>query len=278
MSSFAPDSESRLSTSSRAFGPYELQRELRPSGEVERHLALHPEIHTHHVAYRFRLGPSETQRQRFLSAIERNASLDIPHLLRVEQFALTTPTEAWVICPYTGNHDGLMLLSDLLAVKGGRMEPLEVARVLSQLLEAIGAAHNAGIVHGPVARDQILVDRSGSLDIELYGIGAALTGPHDTDELAREELMSVVRIAYQLLTGVEASEVLIEPSRLVEKLDREWDAFFAECLDPAGAFVDAQDVLDLVPGRRPASGALEIKTRTVTAFGFGRRKKSATRR
>lgn len=274
MSRTAPDSDTQPRTASLAFGPYELLRELRPSGEIERHLALHPELLTHHVAYRFRFGATKAERRRFLDAVEKAAALNIPHTLRVEQFSLATATEAWVISPYTGNHDGLMLLSDLLAVKGGQMESLEVTRVLSQLLEAVTDAHDAGVVHGPLAINEIHVDRSGSLDIELYGVKAAISDELDTDELAREELRTIVALAYHLLTGVVADEMYIEPTKLVAKLDAQWDAFFAEGLDPAAGFTSAVEMLEAVPGRRTTPSTPEIKTRNVTAFGFGRKKKT----
>jgi len=276
MSSIAPEENIAQRTASLAFGPYDLVRELRPSGSIERHLALHPELLTHHVAYRFRLGPSRAERRRFLEAVERAAALNIPHTLRVEQFSLATPTEAWVISPYTGNHDGLMLMSDLLAVQGGQMQPLEVSRVLSQLLEAVAEAHQSGVVHGPIKMHEILVDRSGSLDIELYGVTAAISGEHDANDLKQEELRSIVMIAYLLLTGVAADEIHIKPSRLVAKLDTQWDTFFTEGLDPASGFDTASDMRKAVPGRKTAPSAQpEIKTRPVTAFGFGRKKKAA---
>lgn len=275
MSRTAPDTDTKPRTASLAFGPYELVRELRPSGAIERHLALHPELLTHHVAYRFRFGATKAERRRFLDAVEKAAALNIPHTLRVEQFSLATPTEAWVISPYTGNHDGLMLLSDLLAVKGGQMESLEVTRVLSQLLEAIAEAHDEGVIHGPLSINEIHVDRSGSLDIELYGVKAAIIDDYDCDELAREELRSIVALAYHLLTGVVADdEMYIEPTKLVTKLDTQWDAFFAEGLDPAAGFESASEVLAAVPGRRTTPSTPEIKTRNVTSFGFGRKKKS----
>jgi hypothetical protein len=275
MSKNAPEQDSTQRTASLAFGPYDLVRELRPAGNVERHLALHPELLTHHVAYRFRFGPARAERRRFLEAVEQAAALDIPHTLSVEQFSLATPTEAWVISPYTGNHDGLMLLGDLLAVKGGQMEPLEVSRVLSQLLEAVIEAHGAGIVHGPVKMHEIHVDRSGSLDIELYGVLAAISGKQDIAETKQDELRSIVSLAYLLMTGVEADEIHIQPSRLVAKLDTQWDTFFAEGLDPAGGFDSATDMFEAVPGRKPVQAQPEIKTRSVSSFGFGRKKKAA---
>lgn len=276
MSSFAQDQQPEQ-TASLAFGPYELVRELRPAGEVRRHLAQHPELLSNHVAYRFRFENPRTQRRRFLEAVERSAALDIPHILRVEQFSLATPSEAWVISPYTGNQDGLLLLSDLVAIKGGKMDALEVTRVLEQLLEAVQAAHFAGVVNGPVTIDSIQVDRSGSLWIELYGVEAAMRGDADGQELRAAEIASVAAMAYRLLTGVEAdSGLLIEPARLVAKLDPAWNALFAEALDPAGGFLTAADLLDAIPGRRAPAALPEVRVRSAGGFGLGRLRRSGT--
>lgn len=276
MSSIARDQDiDTHRATSLAFGPYELVRELRPAKAAQRHLALHPELLTNHVAYRFRFDHPRTQRRRFLEAVEKAAALDIAHILKVEQFSLASQQEAWVISPYTGNHDGLLLLSDLLAVKGGKMEALEVTRVLEHLLEAVAAAHNAGVVNGPVQIDEIQVDRAGSLSIELYGITVAMLGDINTDELRQAELRSIAMIAYKLLTGIDAGEdLLIEPNRLVPKLDTAWNAFFAEALDPAGGFATAAELLSSIPGRRGASVSPEIRVRSVNAFGLGRLRRS----
>lgn len=279
MSTFARDNDSLQNDSSLAFGPYELVRELRPARLAERHLALHPELLSNHVAYRFRFENPRTHRRRFLEAVERAAALDIPHLLRVEQFSLATPTEAWVISPFTGNHDGLLLLSDLLAIKGGKMEALEVTRVLEQLLEAVAAAHSAGVVNGPIQIEEIHVDRSGSLNIELYGVSVAIQGELDTTELRLSELRSIAALAYKLLTGVDAGEdILIEPTRLVPKLDSAWNVFFGEALDPAGGFASATEVLEAIPCRRVPSTTPDVRVRAVSAFGLGRLRRSASAR
>lgn len=276
MSTFAQDQQPEH-TASLAFGPYELVRELRPAGEVRRHLAQHPDLLSNHIAYRFRFDSPRTHRRRFLEAVERSASLDIPHILRVEQYSLATPSEAWIISPYTGNQDGLLLLSDLLAIKGGKMDALEVTRVLEQLLEAVLAAHQQNAANGPIAIESVQVDRSGSLWIELYGIKAAMQGEPQDRELRAAEIASVASIAYRLLTGVEADPgLLIEPTKLVARLDPAWDALFAEALDPAGGFASAGDLLDAIPGRRSPAIVPEVRTRTAGAFGLGKLRRSGS--
>ncbi|HED52742.1 MAG TPA: hypothetical protein ENJ00_00890, partial [Phycisphaerales bacterium] len=219
MSSSARMSDQNKKSDDLGFGPYELVRPLRPNHVARRYLALHPENLSHHVAYRFQLGSSRAERRRFLEAVESAASLSVPHILPVEQYSLASPMEAWAISPYLGDQDGLLTLSDLLSVKGGQMDTLEVGRVLVQLLTASERAHAQDIVHGPMGMDEILVDRSGAVNIELYGICQAMRHDEcDENEVRRDEIRSVVNIAYELMTGVLPTDVWINPTRLVEKL------------------------------------------------------------
>jgi len=129
-----------------------------------------------------------------------------------------------------------------------------------------------------MSKDEILVDRSGSVYIELYGVRLAMQ--HDEfnpSEAKRDETKAIVNIAYELLTGVKPDEVWIDPTRLVEKLDPRWDAFFAEGLDPAEGFATAGDAIAAIPGHREALSPPEIKTRSITAFGFARKRRSGIR-
>jgi serine/threonine protein kinase len=238
-------------------GPYRLVRQLQAGPLAERWLAFHEGDQTAHVAYRFRLVPDRAEQRRFVAAVEAMSALNHPHLLPVEQFTLAAGGGAWVVAPYTGNHEGLVTLSSLRQDKGGRLIPPETERALAQLLEGIEEAHNAGHQHGPIEAEEILVDRRGSLLIELYGLRRRLemgmTRP--ASEIARDEVRSVVGIGYSLLTGLPADEPRIRASRLVPRLDHRWDEWFDEGLDPMGGFLTAGEAAAGLPGvRREVEG------------------------
>jgi serine/threonine protein kinase len=232
-------------------GPFRLVRRLEAGPAGERWLAFNEREQTTHVAHRIPVGgPAGTRR--FLTALEGTSNLRHPHLLPIEQYSLGSANTGWIVTPFTGSHDGLVTLSRLLRDKGGRMQPVEVERALTQLLEALEYAHGLGYFHGEVGTDEILVDRRGSLAIELYGLRRRLLGSGDrpATEVGRDEVRSIVAIGYELLTGLSAEDPRIEATRLIPKLDRRWDEFFAEGLDPLAGFLTAGDALGSLPSLR----------------------------
>jgi len=233
-------------------GPYQLVRQLEPGRQAERWLAFNEADQSAHVAYRFRMGNDKAEQRRFLSATEGLAALSHPHLLPVEQFAFGIGGGAWIVCPYSGSHDGLVTLASLVRDKGGMVDPTEAERALMQLLEAAEYAHSAGHQHGPMSAGEIMVDRRGSLSIELYGLGRGLQGAaaRSSTEVIRDEVRSIVEIGYWLLTGLPAEEPRIEAGRLIPKLDRRWDDWFEAGLDPLAGFLSSEEALCALPGLR----------------------------
>lgn len=254
------------------FGPYRLLRTLDACPGADRYLALHEKRQTSHVVYRFGVFHDAAVRRRFISAVQPLACLDEPHLLPVEEYSFAADGRGWLVTPYTGSQIGLMTLSRLLSEKGGRMAPSEAQRALTHTLEAVQAAHAIGLCHGPITSDQILIDRRGSATIELYGLDHRLHAEHAQPPAApvrRDEVASVVRLGYTLLTGLEPATPNIAPSRLVKRLDRKWDAFFTVGLDPHRGFASAGEALATLPGSAvgsPSIAASPVRVRPVVTL------------
>ncbi|MEM1071358.1 MAG: hypothetical protein AAGB48_09875 [Planctomycetota bacterium] len=244
-----------------SFGPYELVRRLRPSPLAERFLVLHPERLTHHVGYRFALAEGE-DRERFLKTIERSACLSAAHLLPVEQFSLASAGEAWVISPFTGDTDGLLLLQDHQADKGGLLDSAEVIRALGQLLEASQAGASCGLCHGPVALHEVQIDRRGSLQIELYGVARALGSAGAIGDDRRDEIRSIVAIGYELVTGVKPESAALDASRLVSDIDPKLSGFLRVGLDPDRGYSSAEQALGALTHGVPAEPEIEVRATT----------------
>lgn len=240
-------------------GPLTLVRPLLPGPMAERWLAVNETSHTTHVAHRFRMGDRSEER-RLVSAVDALSRLAHPHILPMEQFTLGVAGSAWIVTPYTGSHDGLVPLTRLLQDKGGRMAPVEAERAVLQIIEAVEYAHSAGVVHGPLSASEILVDRRGSLSIEHYGLRRLLHGvglgtasqglAAPASEVAGDELRSIVELGYWLLTGLSADEPRIPACRLVPRLDRRWDDWLEEGLDPMLGFTSAAAVIGALPSMR----------------------------
>lgn len=231
-------------------GPLVLTRPLLAGPIAERWLAMNEGTHSVQIAHRFRMGDRSVER-RLIAAVDALAGLAHPHILPVEQFTLGVAGAAWIVTPFTGSHDGLVTLARLLEDKGGRMDPSEVERALIQLLEGVDYAHSCGLQHGPILPEEIVVDRRGSLAIEHYGIRRRLAGTGGIAmEVIRDEVRSLVELAYTMLTGLPADEPRIPASRLVPRLDRRWDAWLEEGLDPMLGFATASDAMAALPGLR----------------------------
>ncbi|MEZ6235608.1 MAG: hypothetical protein R3B68_15590 [Phycisphaerales bacterium] len=248
------------------FGPYRLLRTLDACPAADRLLALHEKRLTSHVVYRFGAMRDAAERRRFVAAVEPLARVAHPHLLPIEEYSFASDGRAWVVTPYTGSQVGLVTLARLVQDKGGQMSPHEATRALTHVLEAVAAAHAAGLVHGPIGADDVLIDRRGSAAIELYGVSRRLRALPDAgleaDEARRDEVRSVVTLGYRLLTGLEPAAPAVSPTKLVKRLDRRWNEFFAAGLgdrpgtragdEPAGGFATAEDALDALLGTERA--------------------------
>lgn len=232
-------------------GPYRVIRPLEPGRLAARWLAVHDRDQTSHVAHEFFCRDRAEQR-RLISAFEQISKLDHPNILPVQQFALADCHVAWLLTPYTGNQDGLVTLDSLLQDKGGRMSADETDRALGQILRAIEFAHAAGHIHGPISADQVLVDRRGRISIEMYGLQRRLGGlGTGNSEVVRDEVRSVVELAYRLLTGFTAEEPRIPAGRLVERLNPAWDAWLDAGMDPLrGGYSSASEAAAGLPSAR----------------------------
>jgi serine/threonine protein kinase len=250
-------------------GPYQLVRQLEAGRLAERWLAFNEGDQTPHVAYRFKMGHDKAEHRRFMGALEALSPLSHPHLLPIEQFAFGIGGGAWVVTPYTGNHDGLVTLSSLVRDKGGMLNPAEAERALLQVLGAAEYAHSAGHQHGVLSPSEIMIDRRGSLSVELYGLSRRLLkqSARPATEVIRDEIRAIVEIGYWLITGLSAEEPRIQAGRLIPKLDRRWDDWFEAGLDPLAGFLGAEEAIAALPGSRRE---VEVRERGAVKTVIGR--------
>lgn len=262
-----PDRECTVS-----FGPYRLVRPLGQHAIGARWVAIDERTGENRTVYRFDRGEDLPDRRRTLNALERLGTLCDPHLLCADQFSIREDGCVWAVAAYRGHQDGLMTIQELAEAKGGILGITESHRAIDQLLNGIAAAHDEKIAHGPISADEIFVDRHGSVCVELYGLARCIRGETDADELTtRDEIRSVVSLAYSLLTGLKAEDPRIAASRIVRKLDRWWDAWFDRGLDPTGGFATADEAIsamndsmagDPIIVSRPVRGVLSRFRRT----------------
>ncbi len=212
-------------------GPFRLTRRLTDGTFGERWLALHEGVMSSHVIYRF----APAHRDGFLAMMERAATLNHGHILKIEHFDIDDQGQPFCVTPFTGDRDGVLTLGQLIRAKGGMFSLEEAKRGADQVLSAIAHAHRLGCPHGPLSMDEILVDRHGSLKLELYGVARMLGHPeNDLAEQQRREVQNAMAILYQMITGLRYEEPLILPGRVIAGLNKCWDHLFETGLQEPG--------------------------------------------
>lgn len=261
----------------RAVGPYVLARPLEPSPHGERWLACHSQTQTDWILHEF--GPllDKCERVMVLSWLETMETIEHAHLPKIRRVIDPGSSRIWAAEPFLGSEDGLLTFGRLVDLKGGRMPPHEVERAMLHILDAVRYAHARGLCHGPIGPRDLLVDRHGSITIDLYGLRRRVEGLVACDaELVRDEVRSVAMLGYWALTGLEAEEPRIRAGRLVRRLDRAWDDWFELALDPASGFSSAEEAIAALPSSKRAvepetrpSGARTVIERLRTAWSIG---------
>ncbi|MBX3322857.1 MAG: hypothetical protein KF757_07680 [Phycisphaeraceae bacterium] len=234
----------------RAVGPFHIARSLDDSPFGARWLARHAEQQTDWTLHEFGPVLEKSERVMVLSWLESVEPFEHSHLPAIRRVVHPYSTSVWAVEPFFGSEDGLLGLQRLVELKGGRMSPNEVERALMHILDAIRYAHERGICHGPISIREILVDRHGSVTIDLYGLRRRMDRLVEMDEeIVRDEVRSAAMIGYWALTGLPAEEPRIRATRLVRRLDRVWDDWFEMALDPAIGFASALDAIQALPSQ-----------------------------
>lgn len=238
-------------------GPYRVMHGLPACCLATRKLAVHQEHQSTHVVYTFSPCHDKPEQRRFVEAVSLAATVVHPHVLDIETYGFDLSGEPWLITPFTGDVDGLHTLESVARLKGGRMLECEVQRATTQLLGAVSAGAQSGLRHGPIDPREVLIDRRGCLHIELFGLSRLIRGlrPAGDAELERDEVRSIVEIAYQLLTGLPAEPPIIPAERLITGMTRGWADWLARGLDPVDGFDSAAQAIAALPGVRASSAA-----------------------
>lgn len=215
-------------TTTEPFGSYAPTARLPHHPLGERWLALDTRDGSSHTIYRLTPFQGRTRGRRAMSAVGLAARVRHPHLLPIHHFGLDRAGVPCLVTAYTGSHDGLVNLATLLPSRGGRLPAPEAGRAVTQLVQACATARAAGLAHGRLSLEDILIDRRGQLFIELYGLDQAMHGsddPADARRLETQEIESLGNIARTIFTGRSRP---IEPRRARRlEIPPRWTAWLA---------------------------------------------------
>lgn len=234
------------------FGPYRLIHPLEHVRGWQRFIALHEQDDTDHIVYRHPSVRETSERRRLVEAIRPLAQVRHSHLLEVSAYSFDQHERLCLITPYTGNQEGLVTLADLVERRNGRLEVAEVARCVDHLLTAVAAARTGGLTDGPVQAERVLVDRRGSLRIELFGLPGADRRRRGVCTAA-DQVRAIAGMAAWLLTGLRQDVPSAAIARIAGRSARGWEAWIETALDPLGGFESPEEALAAMPGHAEAS-------------------------
>jgi hypothetical protein len=151
-------------------GQYVLERPLGDGGMAEVWLARNVHLGTP-AAIKF-LNPAFAGRsdveQRFLNEGRRQGLLNHPNIVKVYGFEYVD-NHSFLILQYI---DGYAL--DQLLLRTGALDPSEVIRIATGVLNALECAHKSNIVHRDIKPSNILLDASGHPYLGDFGIVLAM--------------------------------------------------------------------------------------------------------
>lgn len=168
----------------RQIGPYEVLRKLGEGAMGKVYQARH-ESSGEIVAVKLLQSQSRTSVKRFEQELTASRKIDHPNVVRVLAF------DKWQGAPYLVMEyvDGQSL--DLLIKRAQLLPEMEAIRLIGQVCEGLGQAHQRGVIHRDVKPDNILVTREGVAKLadlglvkdrdamlNLTGTGRGLGTPH----------------------------------------------------------------------------------------------------
>ncbi|WP_193610544.1 protein kinase family protein [Nocardioides lijunqiniae] len=169
---------------------------------LQRHVALHV------------IPADDARAEGLLEAARRSALLLDRRVLRV----LDAETHDG-LC-YVVNEWGSGTSLDILVTSSGPMEPRRAAWMVAEVADSVAMAHDAGVSHGRLVPENVLVDRTGEIRVIGLSVDAAMHGL--TGSRAATDVADLAGLLYCALTGkwagVSASSVPRAPAENGEVL------------------------------------------------------------
>lgn len=200
-------------------GRYRVQSRLARGGMSTVYLATDQRLERD-VAFKVLL-PHLAEDERFLERFEREAKsaarLSHPHVVGVLDQGVEEGPEssiAYLVMEYVPGRT----LRDLLRERG-RLTPRQALSMLDPVVEGLGAAHDAGLIHRDVKPENVLLSERGSIKIADFGLARAVSAGTNTGTLvgtaaylppelvtgeaadARSDIYSAGIMLFELLTG-----------------------------------------------------------------------------
>lgn len=186
------------------------------------------------------MGSDHAEARRMIEAARASAGLHDRRILRVLDAAEVDGVS------YVVNEWGAGTSLDHLLAADGPMLPRRAAYLVSEVADTVAAAHDAGLAHGRLSPENVLVDRLGQVRLIGFAVDAAIHGLPDGRTQA--DVVDLAGLLYASLTGrwagVSPSDVpaaplengvVLRPRRVRAGIPRMLDALCDQVLNPYAA-------------------------------------------
>jgi protein kinase-like protein len=127
-------------------------------------------------------------RTRFMDEARRAATVSHPNVVTVFDQG-QDGADAYMVMEYVRGRT----LRDLAAERGP-LAPLEAARIVAQVADALDAAHAAGVIHCDVKPANVILDERGTAKLTDFGVARAARGPAEHELIATPRYIAPERI------------------------------------------------------------------------------------
>ena len=189
---------------------------------------------------------ADTRADGLLEAARRTAPHHDRRLLRVLDADRTDE-----LC-YVVNEWGSGTSLDIMLAGTGPLLPRRAAWVVSEVADSLARAHDAGLDHGRMVPENVLIDRQGQVRIIGFAVDAALHGLAPGRQSA--DLVDTVAVLYAALTGKWAGVSVLAAAAGADGARR-------------GAAAAARARRDPAPARRPVRRGDQRRVRAHPALG-----------
>lgn len=202
--------------------------------------------------------------ERFKQEAKSMARLSHPGIVQVHDFGEAEAVGGEFLYFVMEFVEGRNILQ-YLREEGGRLEPEHAHSIVCHVLDALGFAHQHGVIHRDIKPANIMLDQYGRVKVADFGLAKstgqetdltasnmamgtpdfiapeALESGREVD--ARADLYSVGAMFYQLLTGKVPRGVFQAATELVPGLDSRYDAIIMRALQhaPESRYQDAAE-------------------------------------
>lgn len=179
-----------------------------------------------------------------------------PHVLPIDAIGRERGGLCWAATPFVGNHAGIVSLESLRIARGGAMTMFETVRALEQLLDASARSHDAGLVHGVIDPECVLVTPRGTLEVAMYGLARSIDARRDDDGCRADEVRSIAAIGWRLLTGSPSEDESGDSTQV--RMGDALRAWLRRADDTVGGFDSAEDALRALPAADAGVGESKL--------------------